>query len=193
VPALPAVRGAHRAGGQRGQARGGRGPAAGGARAPRAAGPRAHHLAGVPPASDRQRDHLRRAARPAPLSRPPCLRAARRDRRPARGRARAPGRRRRGRAAPRRRRSGAPGARRRARHALAELWAVSAHGAPCPRPRGPRAGLHRGSRAVGRDAAHARRGAVQPERPDRGPARRRGAARPARRAARARDRAPGRG
>ena len=126
-----------------------------------------------PPHHGRQRDHLRRAPRPAPLPRPRRRRAARRARRPPRRRRRAARRRRRRRAAAQRRHAGADRARRRADHAVALLPALPADGARA-RTAAPcrcRASASTRSCAAVTDA-HARRRDLQPQRPDRRAARR---------------------
>ena len=86
---LPAVPGPLRRGGQRAAARRRRPSArAQGARARRPARPLAHDVARAAAPLRRQRDHLRRAPRAAPLRRPARGRAARRARAPPRRRAR---------------------------------------------------------------------------------------------------------
>ena len=134
-----------------------------------------HDLARVPAPRRRQRDHLRRAPRPAPLPRPQRAARCARELAHRHGVARASAWS--SATAPAQllscrglRADGRPA--RRARHAVAVLPAVPADGPPRPRARGPGARLRRRRRAQRGQRAHARRRAVQPERPD-GRARRR--------------------
>ena len=179
---LPPVRGPERAGGQRAAARA-RPPGAGRRRSRRVErlDLSAHDLARVSAAGRRQRDHLRRAARPAPLPRPARRRAALRARPRPRRRGGAPRGRRRDHPAHGRGGAGAARARRRARDPVAVVSALSPHRAALARARGPGPRLRRRGRAACRQRPHAARRAVQPERPDRGARRRRRPRRPARR------------
>ena len=144
---LQAVRGAVGGGDQRRSARAGRRAPRQGAVARRAAGPVADDVARLPAPGDRQRHHLRRPARAAPLPGSLQRRAAlRAGPSPRRGRGPA-GRRRRRRAADLRGGRRAAGARRRADHAVAVLRAVPGGRAPRARGRGAGRGLLGGRRS----------------------------------------------
>jgi hypothetical protein len=112
-------------------------------------------------------DHVRRPARPAPLSAPARLGAAQRARRAPRRRARPADPRQRRRRAAQRRHARADRARPAAAHLLALLPAVSDHGPPRPRPRRARDAAASTRCWRRRRARHARGRARQPQRPDR--------------------------
>lgn len=133
--------------------------------------PRRYRVARPSERGGRERLDLRGPRAGQRLPRPPCHPAAAQTGRPPRCRARADrGRQRRRRAAPD---GGArvARARRRARHAMALLSALSAHGPACGRPAGGRRAVDRRRRPRGgprrNDRPYPRGDDLQPQRPDR--------------------------